>query len=173
MVAVARLLTHYHDVISNYDHILQVPNALVQLVLKHISCHCSSKRHPSISKSPRLSVKNCKKGYGFIMLLVPIAFLAIAHRHNTGICKQMTNVFQCFKVVWFPHYCLFILVGSKQILNFKFPSLSFPSTSTKLLIHGVASWTGFRTPTLSILWISCWKASFKCTRIGLQGSAWW
>ena len=63
---------------------------------------------------------------------------------------------------------LFRLVGSKQILNFKFPSLSFPSTSTNL-IHGMASCTGFRTSALSILSISCWTASFKCTSIGLQG----
>ena len=32
---------------------------------------------------------------------------------------------------------LYILVGSKQILNIKSPRLSFPSTSQKLLIHGV------------------------------------
>ena len=89
-------------------------------------------------------------------------------QNYTGICKQMNNVLWCFKVVWLPHYHFFRLVGSKQILSFKLPSLSFPSTNTKLLIQGVASCTGFRTPTLSILLISCWKASFKCTRIGLQ-----
>ena len=37
------------------------------------------------------------------------------------------------------------LVGSKQILSFKLPDLSLPLTSTKLLIQGVASCTGFNT----------------------------
>ena len=77
MITVAWLLTHYHDVINNYNHILHVPKALVQLALKYISCDCSSKRHHGISKSSKLSVKSCKKGKSFIKLLVPKAFLAI------------------------------------------------------------------------------------------------
>ena len=60
-------------------------------------------------------------------------------------------------------------VGSKQILSFKLPIFSFPSTSTKLLIHGVASCTGFKTPAFSSLSISCLKACFKCTGTGLKG----
>ena len=62
MITVAWPLTHYHDVISNYNHILQVSKALGQLALKHISCHCSSKRHHCISESPKLSVEGFKKG---------------------------------------------------------------------------------------------------------------
>ena len=64
---------------------------------------------------------------------------------------------------------LFKFVGFKQILSFKLPDLSLPSTRTKLLTHGVASCTGFNTPTCSILLNSCWKASFRWTGIGQQG----
>ena len=167
MVTVAWLLAHYYDVISNHNHILQVPKALLQLVLKNISCHCHSKGTTGYLNLQGSSVKSCKKGWSFIKFLVPITFLAITHRHNTDICKQMSKVLQCLKWYGSLAITLFKLVGSKQILKFKFPILFFLSTITKLLIHGVASCTGFRTPTLSILSISCWKASFKCTGIGL------
>ena len=59
-------------------------------------------------------------------------------------------------------------VGSKQVLSFEFPSLSLPSTSTKIFLHGVASWTGFRTPTFNILLVSCLIASYRCTGISQQ-----
>ena len=59
---------------------------------------------------------------------------------------------------------LFRYVGSKQILSFRLPDLSLPSTSTKLLIHGVASCSGFSTPTCNILLTSCLKASFRLDR---------
>ena len=146
---------HNHNVISYYNHILQVSKTLVQLALKDISCPCHSKRHYIIPKSSRLIVESSKKGWSFIKVLVPITFLAITHRHDTCICKQLDNVLRCFKVVWFPHDCFVRLVRSKQILCFKLPSFSFPSTSTKLLIHGVASCIGFRAPALINLSISC------------------
>ena len=65
--------------------------------------------------------------------------------------------------------CLFKFVGSKQILSFKLPDLSLHSTSTKLLIHGVASCTGSITPACNLLSTSCLKASFRWTGIGQQG----
>ena len=62
------------------------------------------------------------------------------------------------------------LVGSRQIHSLGFPVLlSFVSTNTKPLIHGVASWTGLITPALSILSISCLKVSLRYTGMGLQG----
>ena len=53
--------------------------------------------------------------------------------------------------------------------SLRLPNLSLLSTKTKLLIHGVASCTGASTPACSILFISCWNFSFKCTGIGEQG----
>ena len=50
---------------------------------------------------------------------------------------------------------LFKFVGSKQILSFKLPYLSLPTTRTKLLIHDAASCTGFSTPAFNILLTSC------------------
>ena len=142
---------------------------LVQLALKHISCHCSSKRHHNISKFTKLSVKCCKKGWSFIKLLVPIAILAIAHRHNTGICKQMSNVLQCFEVVWFLSLLLcFDWWGPSRfsISNFQaYPSLQQVQNCWSMgWPHVLAAELLF----LSILSISCWKTSFKCTGIGLQ-----
>ena len=64
---------------------------------------------------------------------------------------------------------LFKFVGSKQILILWFPDLSFDSTNTKLLIHEVASGTGFSTPACNILPISFLNASFRCISTGLQG----
>ena len=64
---------------------------------------------------------------------------------------------------------LFKFVGSRQILNLKFLSLSLPLTRTNLLIQGVAWLTGFRTPTCTILSISCLKDSFRWTGTGQQG----
>ena len=72
-------------------------------------------------------------------------------------------------MIGFLHYHFIKVGGSNQILSFKLQILSFPSTSTKLLIHGVDSCTGFKTPAFCILSISCLKASFKHTGIGLQG----
>ena len=53
------------------------------------------------------------------------------------------------------------LVGLRQILSLRIPCLSLPSTSVKLLIKGVAWFTGFKTPTCNLLAISFLKASFK------------
>ena len=39
---------------------------------------------------------------------------------------------------------LFRLIGSKQMHSFTLPDLSLPSTSTKLMIQGVASNTVFK-----------------------------
>ena len=61
---------------------------------------------------------------------------------------------------------LFKLVGSKQMHSFKLPDLSLLSTSTNLLIQGVASWTGLSIPACSILSTSCLNASLKWTGIG-------
>ena len=52
---------------------------------------------------------------------------------------------------------LFKLVGSRQIYNLTCLWLSFFSTRTKLLIHGVASVTGSRTLACSIWLISFWN----------------
>ena len=65
---------------------------------------------------------------------------------------------------------LFRLVGSKQIQSFGLSVFLFvDSTKTKLLIHGVASWTGLITLTVSIFSISCLKICFRSTGMGLQG----
>ena len=105
MVTMVWLLAHNHNVISYYYHLSYHAKTLVQFLLKNIICHYHSKRHHSISKSPRFSVESGKKGWSCIKLLVPMAFLAIAHRHYTGIYKQMSNVLQCLKVVWLPYDC--------------------------------------------------------------------
>ena len=49
---------------------------------------------------------------------------------------------------------LFKLVGSGQILNLICPWLSLFSMRMKLLIHGVALFTGSRTPACNIWLIS-------------------
>ena len=67
------------------------------------------------------------------------------------------------------HLDLFRLVGSKQILNLSLPSLSLPSTKTKLLIQGVAWCTGFRIQTCNILPISCLNGSLRCTGTDWKG----
>ena len=59
---------------------------------------------------------------------------------------------------------LFRLVGSKQMHSFKLPDLSLLSTSTKLLIQGVASWTSLRTPACSILSTVLLKCFFEVDR---------
>ena len=68
-----------------------------------------------------------------------------------------------------PIIALFKLVTSKQMQNLDFPVLlSFDSTKMKLLIHGVASWTGLITPAVSIYSIPCLKFCFRWTGMGLQ-----
>ena len=64
---------------------------------------------------------------------------------------------------------LFRLVGSKQMHSFKLPDLSLSSTSTKLLIQGVASCTGLSTPVCNILSTSCLNTFLRWTGIGQQG----
>ena len=64
---------------------------------------------------------------------------------------------------------LFRLVGFKQMCSFRLPNLSLLSTSTKLLIQGVASCTGLSTPACSILSTSCLNASLRWTGIRQQG----
>ena len=64
---------------------------------------------------------------------------------------------------------LFKLVGSRQILNLTCPWLSLFSTRMKLLIHGVALFTGSRTPACSIWLISFLNASFRWIGMGLHG----
>ena len=62
------------------------------------------------------------------------------------------------------------MVGSKHMCRFKPPNLSFPSTRTKLFIHGsVSSCNGFSIPALSIFLISCLKLSLRWTGTGQQG----
>ena len=58
---------------------------------------------------------------------------------------------------------------SKQILSFKLPLLSFPSTSTKLLIQGVPHVLASKLLLSASYQFLVLKASFKCTWIGLQG----
>ena len=55
-------------------------------------------------------------------------------------------------------------VGSRHMW-----SLGLPSTSMKLLIHGVASFTGLMTPSWSMLSISFLKASLRWMGTGLHG----
>ena len=58
-------------------------------------------------------------------------------------------------MIWFPHNS-FVKIGWIQAnLSFNLPDLSLPSTGTKLLIQGVASWTGFSTPACNISSTSC------------------
>ena len=78
-----------------------------------------------------------------------------------------------FDVVWLPHdyFVLFKFVGSNQILSFRLPDLSLPSTSTKLLIQGVASQMVFSTPACSILSISCLKIFVGGQDFGDKGFA--
>ena len=64
---------------------------------------------------------------------------------------------------------LFRVVGSKQMHSLKLPDLSLLSTSTKLLIQGVASWTGLSTAACSMLSTSCLNVSLRWTGIGWQG----
>ena len=95
-------------------------------------------------------------------LLVPITFSAITNCDYPCFCNQMGYIFWGLEVIYGScTIALFRLVGPKHILNLRFPSLSFPSRSTKLLIQRVAWWTGFKTPACNILSISFLKDSFK------------
>ena len=69
------------------------------------------------------------------------------HMHLQADC----NIFSCYDS-W--TIAIFRLVESKQILGLSLPSLSLPSTSTKLFIQGVAWCIGFRIPACSILSMS-------------------
>ena len=63
------------------------------------------------------------------------------HAMSSGVHKQYGS--------WI--MALFRVVGSKQMQNLGFAVfLSCDSTKTKLLIHGVASWTGLITLAVSI-----------------------
>ena len=64
---------------------------------------------------------------------------------------------------------LFKLVGSRHILNLTCLWLSLFSTRTKLLIHGVASFTGSRRLACSIWLIFFLEHIFKMNQ---YGSAW-
>ena len=148
-------LVHNHDVISYDNHILDVTQTLVQLALENITCHCGTKWHDCILNSSKISIESCKKWGSFIKLLMPVSLVTNADSHYAGICKQMSNVLRVLKWYGSLTMVLFKSVGSKQILSFKLPDLSLPSTSTKLLIQGVASCTSLRTPTSNILLTSC------------------
>ena len=63
----------------------------------------------------------------------------------------------------------FKLVGSRQILNLTCPWLSLFSTRTKLLIHGMALFTGSRTPACNIWLISFLNTSLRWISMGLHG----
>ena len=92
-----------------------------------------------------------------------------SHIHTWSMHPQTDE--KCPQVSWndrVPSLCFVKIGGIEADSKLNLPVLSLPSTSTKLLIHGVASHTGFITPTLSILLISCITSSFKSTRIGLQ-----
>ena len=162
-------LANNHNVISYYYVLLHVSRTLVKLAPKDICCHCHTKWHYCISKPSKLCIEGSKKGWSLIKLLVSIPLLAITHRHDACIHKQMSYVLRCLEMIWFPHYCFIKIGGTQADSKLQVTSLVFPSTNTKLLIHGVASCTGFRIRTFNILSISCLKASFKCIGISLQG----
>ena len=63
---------------------------------------------------------------------------------------------------------LFKLVGTRQIFNLTCLWVVSLSMRTKLLIHGVASFTGSRTPACSIWLISLWNASLRWIGMGLH-----
>ena len=141
----------------------------VHLVLENISSHCHTKWHHCVFEPSKLSTEGCKKWGSLIKLLVPVSHFTIANSHYACIHKQIAMPSGVLK--WYGYFtiALFRLVRFRQILSFKLPDLSLPSTSTKLLIQGVASWTGFSTPACNILSTSCLKASFRWTGIGWQG----
>ena len=97
-------------------------------------------------------------------------FIAITYRQDTCICKQMSHVLRCLEMIGFPHYCFIKVCGVEADSKLKVANIVFPSTSTKLVkLWGLASCTGFKTPTFSILSTYCLKSSFMYTRTGLQG----
>ena len=100
---------------------------------------------------------------------MPVTFSAITNSNDTGFCKQIGNIFWVLR--WYGSHtnALLRLVGSRHILSLRYPCLSLSSTNTKLLIQGVAWFTGFKTSTCNILSISFLKASFEWTGIGWQG----
>ena len=55
---------------------------------------------------------------------------------HTGFCKQMGYIFWDLEPIWFSHNCFIKVNWVKTNLSLKFPCLSLPSTSTKLLIQG-------------------------------------
>ena len=106
-------------------------------------------------------------------MLVPIPFLTITNSHNTCIHKQMSYVFGCLEMIWFPHNHFVEICRIQADSKLQISQLVFALNKHEAVYHRVASWTGFRIPAFNILSISCLKASFKWTGIGFdKGSAW-
>ena len=169
MVTVIMLLAQNHDVISYDNYILDVTKTLVQLALENITCQSGTKWYYSKPKSPKLSVENVRNEeasssswcqYPFLQLQAVIMYVSVS---KWAISSLVLKWYGSLTIA------LFKFVGFKQILSLRLPDLSMPSTRTKLVIHGVASCTGFSTPTCNILSTSCLKASFSWTGIGWQG----
>ena len=91
------------------------------------------------------------------------------HRHDTCICKQMNYVLRCLEMITSPHYHFIKIGGMQADSKLQVTSLVFPLNKHKAVNAWVASCTGIKTPTFSILWISCLKVPFKGTGIGLHG----
>ena len=130
-------LSNYHDVISCYNHILNITKTLVQLTLKNITSYCHTKWNQCVSEPSKLSIEGCKKWGSPITLMVSVSLFTITNSHHAGIHKQMSNVLWSLKWYGFLMIPLLRLVTSKQNLSFRLPDLSLPSTSTKKLIQGV------------------------------------
>ena len=91
-----------------------------------------------------------------VIMVAPVSLCAM----SSGVQKQYG--------LWM--MALLRLVGPRQLCSLGFPVLlTFVFANTRILIHGVALWTGFMTPALSILSISCLKISLRCTLMGLWG----
>ena len=132
MVAMVWFLAYNHSVISYYYDLPYLTKTLVKLALKDIS--------PTVYLQPsELSIEGSKKEWSLIKLLVPIPFLAIVHRHDTCICKQMSYDFRSLKMIGFPHYHFIEITGVQADPKFQVAKLVLPPNKHK----AVNPWGGF------------------------------
>ena len=81
-----------------------------------------------------------------------------SHRHDMGICKQVSYVLWCLEMVGFPNYHFIEVCRIQADPKLQVTNLIFPCNKHKA-VYPLGCF-------LSMSWL---QASFMCTRIGLQG----
>ena len=103
MVTVVMLLDNYHNVISYYNHILDMTKTLVQLALKTSPATVAPNGITVYMNLPSSVLKVVRNEEASSSCWCQNPFFTMTNSHYACICKQMSNVLMNFKMVWFPH----------------------------------------------------------------------